>query len=283
MLQISQSDLLREHIKQAKKEDKIIAFVPTMGNLHQGHLTLVEAAKQKADIVVVSIFVNPMQFAQGEDLDQYPHTPEQDKAALAALDTDILFSPSAAEMYPKGLTEQTYIEVPGVSQHFCGASRDGHFRGVATIVNKLFNLVQPDQAYFGKKDFQQLQVIRTMTADLCLPITIVGVDTVREPSGLAMSSRNGYLSDTEKHQASQLYACLSYAAEQVKKRAWTLAAAIRYVKEQLTASGFSCDYIEFANRNTLQLASDTDKELVLLAAAYLGKTRLIDNIEVTLE
>ncbi|WP_017444295.1 pantoate--beta-alanine ligase [Gayadomonas joobiniege] len=280
MLKISQPSELRRAVHELKVVQKTIAFVPTMGNLHKGHLRLVEAAKQRADIVIVSIFVNPMQFAAGEDLDTYPHTPEADEAALRSLAVDILFTPQANDIYPKPLSDQSYIEVPGISTHFCGASRDGHFRGVATIVNKLFNLVQPDYAMFGKKDYQQLQVIRTMVEDLCMPIKIIGVDTVREASGLAMSSRNGYLSADQKEQASLLYKALCRGADQVKEKSWTLSTATSYIKDQLTSAGFDCDYIEFANRDTMQPANEEDKHLVLLAAAFMGSTRLIDNIEI---
>ena len=196
---------LRHTVNAWRRNGESVGFVPTMGNLHDGHLKLVKKAKAHNDNVVVSIFVNPMQFGANEDLDAYPRTIEEDKAKLISVGADAVFLPSVAEMYPAGLDAQTFVEVPGISDSHCGASRPGHFRGVATVVTKLFNMVQPDDAFFGEKDFQQLQVIRALARDLSMAVTIHGVPTEREASGLAMSSRNGYLSEEEKATASAIY------------------------------------------------------------------------------
>ena len=205
MQSITEIKSLRSQIKAWRQAGLSVAFVPTMGNLHRGHFSLVEKAKTLADKVVVSIFVNPMQFGANEDLDNYPRTLSEDKQGLAELGTDIVFTPSVSTIYPNGLGEQSFVDVPGVSLGYCGGSRPGHFKGVATVVTKLFNLVQPDYACFGEKDFQQLQVIKTMARDLSMPVEIIGVPTMREVSGLAMSSRNGYLTAEEKATASLIY------------------------------------------------------------------------------
>ncbi|KTF05237.1 pantothenate synthetase [marine sediment metagenome] len=196
---------LRDTVNTWRRHGETVGFVPTMGNLHDGHLKLVKKAKAHNDKVVVSIFVNPMQFGANEDLDAYPRTIEEDKAKLIAVGADAVFLPSVAEMYPAGLDAQTFVEVPGISDSHCGASRPGHFRGVATVVTKLFNMVQPDDAFFGEKDFQQLQVIRALARDLSMAVKVHGVPTEREASGLAMSSRNGYLTESEKATASAIF------------------------------------------------------------------------------
>ena len=281
MQTISDLTQLRQQIKTWKQQGDKIAFVPTMGNLHQGHISLVEEAKKHADRVVASIFVNPMQFGAGEDLDKYPRTLQADSEQLIAAGTDLLFTPSAQTMYPKGLEVQTYIEVPGVSDNYCGSSRPGHFRGVATIVNKLFNLVQPDVACFGEKDFQQLQVIRTMVADLAMPIEVIGVPTAREHNGLAKSSRNGYLSAEQKEQAGVIYQSLLQAADKLKQQA-SLDDVKAFIAEQISQQGLTIDYVEIAERNSMQDAVAGDKHLVILVAAFLGQTRLIDNWQVDL-
>ena len=213
MITSAHIDDIRTQVRAWRAKGETVAFVPTMGNLHQGHITLVKEAAKKCDHVVVSIFVNPMQFGQNEDLDAYPRTLEADSQALTAAGAELLFTPTPAIIYPKGLAQQTYVEVPGISDVLCGASRPGHFRGVTTIVCKLFNIVQPDVAFFGNKDYQQLLVIRTMVEDLSLPIEIIGIDTIREASGLAMSSRNGYLSPTERTEAVQLSLALRSLAQ----------------------------------------------------------------------
>ena len=283
MQTVSQIQSLRSRVKAWKQAGLSVAFVPTMGNLHQGHFSLVEKAKTVADKVVVSIFVNPMQFGAGEDLDKYPRTLEQDQQGLEALDTDILFTPTPDIIYPKGLDEQSYIEVLGVSEGHCGGSRPGHFRGVATVVAKLFNLVQPDYACFGEKDFQQLQVIRTMVEDLSMPIEIIAVPTKREPSGLAMSSRNGYLSDEQKDTAKILYQVLNDTAESLKNGDSDIPALANTAKTQLTAAGLTPDYYNIVAQKTLKPATSADTQLIILAAAFLGTVRLIDNLQINLD
>jgi pantoate--beta-alanine ligase len=273
---------LKSQIKAWKQQGLTVAFVPTMGNLHHGHFSLVEKAKQLADKVVVSIFVNPMQFGKNEDLDKYPRTLQADQQGLIEHGVDLLFTPTVDTIYPKGLEAQTYIDVPGVSEGLCGASRPGHFRGVATIVNKLFNLVQPDIACFGEKDFQQLQVIRTMVTDLSMAIDIVGVPTMREASGLAMSSRNGYLSDAEKTTASVIFAAMNKVKDALEQGNKDFAALINDAEQMLVDKGFTPDYFAICAKETLAPASQDDTELVILVAAFLDKVRLIDNLQVSL-
>ncbi|MDP3008674.1 MAG: pantoate--beta-alanine ligase [Methylococcales bacterium] len=270
---------LRTLIYTWKVAGERIAFVPTMGNLHAGHCQLVTAAQQHADKVVVSIFVNPTQFGAGEDFDSYPRTEAQDTEKLQAIDTDVLFLPSVAEMYAPNA--KTVVSVAGLSELYCGASRVGHFDGVATVVCKLFNMVQPDVALFGLKDFQQLAVIRTMVNDLNMPVDIIGIDTVREANGLAMSSRNGYLTPAEHQLAPLLYQSLCAARE-------AMVAGLDYSsveKQALSAlgnAGFQPDYFRICRSLDLAQAQQGDTELVLLVAAKLGKTRLIDNMSVAL-
>ncbi|QYJ89327.1 pantoate--beta-alanine ligase [Shewanella halotolerans] len=268
---------IRAQVRQWKQAGETVAFVPTMGNLHQGHITLVTEALKRADHVVVSIFVNPMQFGQNEDLDAYPRTLPADQAALEAAGAELLFTPTPAIIYPKGMDKQTFVEVPGLSEELCGASRPGHFRGVTTIVCKLFNIVQPDVALFGKKDFQQLMVIKAMVEDLSLPIEIVGVDTIRESSGLAMSSRNGYLSEAQKQQAAQLKRTLDEMAEAIAQ-GQAIPNVVQRAQEQLHQAGFKPDYLSVRNAADLREVKDDDKQLVILAAAFMGSTRLIDNL-----
>ncbi|USD36984.1 MULTISPECIES: pantoate--beta-alanine ligase [Ferrimonas] len=277
------SDIHRLHqcLKQWRQNGDSIAFVPTMGNLHDGHLLLVKEAKQRADRVVVSIFVNPMQFGAGEDLDNYPRTLEQDQQSLVELGADLLFTPTPQLLYPQGLDNQTYVEVPGISMLYCGESRPGHFRGVATVVCKLFNLVQPDVAIFGNKDYQQLAIIRAMVRDLNMPVDVMGIDTVRNPDGLALSSRNGYLTDSERLLAPELKQTLDWVAEQLQQGgdARTLE---QQAGDRLNDHGFSTDYIHICHADTLNKATADDRQLVVLAAAKLGSTRLIDNLRVDL-
>jgi len=271
---------IRAQVNAWRTKGETIAFVPTMGNLHQGHITLVQQARNQADHVVVSIFVNPMQFGQNEDLDAYPRTLDEDSKALIAAGAELLFTPTPDIIYPKGLAQQTYVDVPEIGDELCGASRPGHFRGVTTIVNKLFNIVQPDMALFGKKDFQQLLVIKTMVEDLSLPIDIIGVDTIREPSGLAMSSRNGYLTAQEKIHAAALKQAIDHMAASVQQ-GMDIETVTQTAKQSLIAVGFTPDYLELRNAHDLKPACDYDKELVIVAAAYLGKARLIDNLTFT--
>lgn len=277
MITSAHIDDIRTQVRAWRAKGETVAFVPTMGNLHQGHITLVKQAAQKCDHVVVSIFVNPMQFGQNEDLDAYPRTLEADSQALMAAGAKLLFTPTPAIIYPKGLAQQTYVEVPGISDVLCGASRPGHFRGVATIVCKLFNIVQPDVALFGNKDYQQLLVIKTMVEDLSLPIEIIGVDTIREDSGLAMSSRNGYLTAEEKAAAPALKKAIDAMAQGILQGE-TFEQVIDLAKASLVAADFTPDYLEVRHADTLAKAEPQDKALVILAAAYLGKARLIDNL-----
>ena len=280
MQSITEIKSLRSQIKAWRQAGLSVALVPTMGNLHQGHFSLVEKAKNLADKVVVSIFVNPMQFGANEDLDNYPRTLVADKQGLAELGTDIVFTPTVETIYPNGLDAQSYVDVPGISMGYCGGSRPGHFRGVATVVTKLFNLVQPDYACFGEKDFQQLQVIKTMAHDLSIPVEIIGVAIAREVSGLAMSSRNGYLSENQKEIATALFRTLKWSAEQLKAGQQDFTEICQQAKQHLQQAGLTPDYFEIAQRDTLKKATLNDHHLVILAAAYLGSVRLIDNLHV---
>jgi pantoate--beta-alanine ligase len=277
MITTSAISTIREHVKTWRSKGETVAFVPTMGNLHQGHITLVNEAKKRADHVVVSIFVNPMQFSANEDLDGYPRTLAQDSEKLMLAGTELLFTPTPEIIYPKGLAQQTFIEVPEIGDELCGASRPGHFRGVATIVSKLFNIVQPDIALFGRKDFQQLMIIKTMVEDLSMPIDVIGVETIREASGLAMSSRNGYLTTEEKHSAATLKQALDSIVNAIQ-RGEAIQQAISIAKKRLITVGFTPDYLEVRNANTLRQVTAADSELVVIVAAYLGKARLIDNV-----
>lgn len=272
---------LQQVLVDLRRQGKTIAFVPTMGNLHQGHLTLVERAKQRADYVVVSIFVNPMQFDRPDDLDRYPRTLERDQQLLAGK-ADMLFAPNANTLYPNGLSAQTFVEVPGLSELLEGASRPGHFRGVSTVVSKLFNIVQPDVACFGEKDFQQLAIIRKMVVDLNYPITIVGVPTVRAADGLALSSRNGYLTDAQREQAVELSQTMQSMAERLQQGERDFAAIVHDAEQQLTHQGWQPDGIALCDSGTLMPLSKHSKNAVILMAAWLGKARLIDNVQVAL-
>jgi pantoate--beta-alanine ligase len=268
---------LRAALKAARKAGKSVAFVPTMGNLHSGHITLVKKAKQRADIVVVSIFVNPTQFGVNEDFDKYPRTLAADSSLLAEAQCDLVFAPSAAEMYPDGRSQNTTVSVSGITEVLCGKSRPGHFTGVATVVSKLFNVVQPDMALFGEKDYQQLAVIRRFAKELCFPIEIVGVPTVRAEDGLALSSRNGFLSEDERKLAPQIYQtlCNLRGAIENGQRDYAMLAAAG--NGHLEKCGFVPDYLEI-RRQDLDPAGADDKALVILVAAKLGATRLIDNL-----
>ena len=253
-----------------------ICLVPTMGNLHAGHIKLVEIAKQHSTCVVVSIFVNPLQFGQNEDLASYPRTLDADCEKLKGL-ADIVFAPSAAEMYPEA--QSMTITPPPIADSLCGASRPGHFAGVATVVLKLFNIVQPQIAVFGKKDFQQLFIIKQLVKQFNLPIEIVAGETVRENDGLALSSRNGYLSEKERAAASQLNQALQRVVQEVKGGKCAFDAIIKTATNALNAEGWAVDYIAICDAHTLQPVQESDQNLVVLGAARLGKTRLIDNVE----
>jgi pantoate--beta-alanine ligase len=267
---------LREAVKTWRSAAASIAFVPTMGNLHAGHLQLVNTAKKKADRVVVSIFVNPTQFGAGEDFETYPRTEQEDQRKLQSEGADLLFLPSVAEIYTPDA--RTAVTVTGLSDLYCGASRPGHFSGVTTVVCKLFNMVQPDIALFGLKDFQQLTVIKTMVRHLNIPVEIAGVETVRELSGLAMSSRNGYLTDAEKQVAPKLYHSLCTARDAILTGNLAYADLEQQALQFLQQAGFQPDYFSVCRSSDLKKADTNDVNLVILVAAKLGKTRLIDNI-----
>lgn len=266
-----------------RKAGERIALVPTMGNLHAGHLALVERAKQLAERVVVTIFINPMQFDRKEDLDAYPQTLDEDSEQLQQLGVDLLFAPEASTIYSESLDTTTQIHVPLITERLEGASRSGHFTGVATIVCKLFNLVQPEIAIFGEKDYQQLLVIRKMVADLDIPVQIESVPTVREKDGLAMSSRNGYLTRAEREIAPHLYKTLLFLQEELSLNNAKISELEHKGFEMLRKSGFKPDYLEVCQSDTLQPAKPEDTSLVILAAAWLGKARLIDNLSVNLK
>lgn len=268
---------LREQIKQYKREGRRVAFVPTMGNLHEGHLTLVRKAREEGNVVVVSIFVNPMQFDRADDLNNYPRTLDEDLSKLNAEAVDLVFTPTPEIMYPQGLEKQTFVEVPGLSHMLEGASRPGHFRGVATIVAKLFNIVQPNVACFGEKDFQQLAVIRQMVNDLCMDIEIVGVPTVREMDGLAMSSRNGLLTLDERQRAPVLARTMRWISSALRGGRDDYASIIEDASDQLRAAGLQPDELFIRDAKTLQLISNETTQAVILVSAFLGKVRLIDN------
>jgi len=273
---------LREIRRTWQNSAKMIAFVPTMGNLHQGHLNLVREAKKKADIVVVSIFVNPLQFGPDEDLEAYPRTLAEDRYLLEDLGVDVLFMPSTNDIYARGLEQQTFVEVPGLSYMICGASRPGHFRGVATIVCKLFNMVQPNLAFFGEKDFQQLQVIKAMVTDLSMNLKVFGVTTTREDDGLAMSSRNHYLKSAQRKLAPTMYKKMQELVGEIHGGRRDFSRLTQEYKLQLSKLGFNPDYLEIRNVENLLQPGHEDQHLVLLAAAFLGKTRLIDNLQIEL-
>lgn len=273
---------LQAEIKAARDAGKRIGFVPTMGNLHEGHMILVDQAAEECDFIVASIFINPLQFNDIDDLGRYPRTLAADQEHLRDRDCDLLFFPSVDEMYPHGQDAQTTISVPVVSEGLCGDSRPGHFDGVATVVSKLFHMVQPDAAFFGEKDFQQLAVIRKMVNDLNLPFDVVGVATCREENGLAMSSRNNYLTEEEKDNAGHIYRVLSEIVNKVEAGEKDFAELCVLAKQELVKFGFQPDYVEVREANTLRPATEDDKEMVVLAAAILGKARLIDNLRINL-
>ena len=277
---ISELSELRATVATWRRAGLKVAFVPTMGNLHAGHFKLVDEARKLADKVIVSIFVNPMQFGPTEDLAKYPRTLQADCEGLSMHQADAVFTPSAALMYPRGLETQTAVEVPKVGDLHCGASRPGHFRGVATIVTKLFNLVQPDVALFGKKDYQQLAIIRQMVTDLSLPIEIIGVPTERAADGLALSSRNGYLNAGQRAIAPTLYQLLQQLRTEILAGNHDYRSLEQQTKQQLSAAGFTPDYIDISDQTDLTLATSAGQKKVVLAAAWLGSTRLIDNLEI---
>lgn len=270
---------LHAALKVARAARKSIGFVPTMGNLHEGHLRLVQEARNRCDLVVVSVFVNPTQFGQGEDFEHYPRTLEADSKLLFDAQCDILFTPSVQQMYGDG-EQKTTVQVDSIAADLCGRTRVGHFTGVATVVAKLFNIVQPNVAFFGEKDYQQLAVIRHLTRDLCFPIDIIGVPTVRAADGLALSSRNGYLTAEQRQVAVTIYQTMQAIATQLRSTVTDFAALIDYGQTRLTDAGFVVDYVEIRTP-LLGIPDAQSAELVILVAAKLGKTRLIDNLSVT--
>lgn len=273
---------LRSAVANARQQGKRIGFVPTMGNLHEGHITLVREAQKVSEFTVCSIFVNPTQFGANEDFGSYPRTLAADSEKLAAAGLDLLFAPSVEEMYPDNSQNLVQVQVSGISDLHCGASRPGHFVGVATVVSKLFNMALPDVALFGLKDYQQVAVIRRMVKGLNTPVEILGIPTVREANGLAMSSRNGYLTTEEKARAALLYQTLQQTAAQLKAGNTAYSELSTQANAALAAGGFTPDYYSIVRQEDLLPPSPGEKMLVILAAAKLGKARLIDNIEVNL-
>ena len=268
---------IRDALAAERQQGKTISFVPTLGNLHEGHMALIRAAKAASDCVVASVFVNPMQFAANEDLDAYPRTLEADRDKLINEGAHYLFAPSVREMYPEGVSTQ--VSIPVLSNILCGASRPGHFTGVATICAKLFNIVQPDVSMFGEKDFQQLTIIRHMVNDLCIPVTIVGVQTGRAADGLALSSRNTYLTPEQRQVAPVLYQCLTSCKDAIAGGDRDYYQLEQQANKRLEQAGFKPDYFHVMNRNTLETPTSADRQLIILAAAQLGKARLIDNVQ----
>lgn len=271
---------LRESVRSWRKSDQRIGLVPTMGSLHEGHLSLLAQARAHADRVIATVFVNPLQFGPGEDYERYPRTPEEDQRVLAEAGCDLLFVPGVREIYPDAGRSGTRVSVEALSGILCDRFRPGHFDGVATVVAKLFGIVQPDVAVFGEKDYQQLAVIRRMTADLDIPVEIIGAPTVRAEDGLAMSSRNRYLSSAERAVAPRIYATLRAVAEGIEAGRRDLDALAAWGEQQLGAAGMRTDYFEIRDAATLLEPSAKTRELVILTAARLGKARLIDNLRV---
>ncbi|MBT6319079.1 pantoate--beta-alanine ligase [SAR92 clade bacterium H231] len=273
---------LRDDLNKDRRRGLRIGFVPTMGNLHQGHLALVKQARETNDIVVCSIFVNALQFGLNEDWDKYPRTYESDCEKLRESGCDYLFHPDDIEMYPNGLDTQSRVICPTMTDMLCGASRPGHFEGVTTVVSKLFNIVQPDEAVFGIKDYQQLAVIRRMAEDLCMPVQISAAPIHREADGLAMSSRNSYITDEERPRVTVLKQSLEWIAEQIQDGSRDFSKLEQSAGQQLIDAGFALDYITISNSKTLEPAADDDIEITILGAMFTEKARLIDNLSIVL-
>lgn len=279
---IKDSQTLCALVSELHVENKLVGLVPTMGNLHAGHMQLITQAKTQCDFVFCTIFVNPLQFGPSEDLDAYPRTLDADRELLEKHGCDALFAPRVEEIYGSNMEQQTTIHVPVVSENYCGSSRPGHFDGVATVVCKLLNLVGPDIAFFGLKDYQQFLVIKKMVADLSLPIQIAGVETVRERSGLAMSSRNGYLDQSQKDSAAAIYASLQATADALHSGNKDFKSLEQKAINRLQDEGLRPDYFAICHAETLQAAKAHDTELVILAAAFVGPSRLIDNLRLNI-
>lgn len=273
---------LREALAAERRAGKRIGFVPTIGNLHAAHIELVKTAMRNCDLVVTSIFVNPLQFGLNEDWDKYHRTLAADTAKLEAAGCHYLFCPDEKEIYPNGMAEQTRVIVPTMTDVLCGASRPGHFEGVTTVVTKLFNIVQPDEAVFGVKDFQQLAVIRRMVEDLCIPIKIVAGEIVREDDGLAMSSRNGFITAQERPRVAQLNRSLNWIKQEITQGRRDFNQLVEEARQQIIAVGFRPDYVSICNSRTLDMAAHDDKEITILGAIYTQGARLIDNVSVVL-
>lgn len=274
---------IRGTLQGVRTEGKTIGFVPTMGNLHDAHLALVREAQVISDYVVVSIFVNRLQFGLNEDWDRYPRTLEADTAKLRDVGCDVLFCPDEQEIYPNGMDSQTRVIVPSMADILCGASRPGHFEGVTTVVSKLFNIVQPDLAVFGLKDYQQLAIIRRMVEDLCIPIDIVAGEIVREEDGLAMSSRNGYLTPKERPLVTCLYQALWWIKTQILEGNTDFLKLEDQAKQKIVQAGFRPDYITVCDSKTLKPAAHDDQQLTVAGAMYTQAARLIDNVSFTVK
>ena len=282
MIAIDNINALREEITRRRKCGEVVVFVPTMGNLHQGHLALIRLAKQYAGTVLVSLYVNPLQFGPNEDFSTYPRSLDRDCEALTEMEVDILFRPDDATMYPRGMDDQTKVEVPRLGEILEGVTRPSFFRGVTTVVNRLFNIANADIAVFGKKDYQQLTIIKRMVADLAIPIEIVGAETIRDTDGLALSSRNSYLTAAERKIAPTLYQSLCAAVDRLRSGHRDYSMMEAKARGDLTAGGIKPDYICIRRQGDLGVPQESDSALVVLGAGYVGKTRLIDNVEVDL-
>lgn len=281
MLVLTTKQELIEHVAEWRHNDEHVALVPTMGNLHAGHLALVELAREHAERVVVSIFVNPTQFGQGEDFEQYPRTLELDKRRLKTASTDVIFAPEVETVYPFGVQNATTVSVPGLTENFCGASRPGHFDGVTTVVARLIALVQPDVAVFGQKDYQQQLVIRRMVEDMNLPVSIITSETIRDDDGLALSSRNSYLTDEQRAKAPELYRVLCSVGEELQNGRRDFSELEAVAHQRLLDAGFDVDYFAIRRALNLEVPDRDCDDLVVMAAAGLGEARLIDNVVVT--
>ena len=273
---------LQSALLSFRQKGQSIAFVPTMGNLHEGHLDLVRKARCLCDVVVVSIFVNPLQFGPNEDLDAYPRTLAADKEKLFSEGVQVLYAPNVDEIYPEGMAAQTQVQVPDLGDTLCGSSRPGHFDGVTTVVSKLFNIVQPNVAIFGEKDYQQLSIVRKMVKDLCMPIDIVGVTTTRDEDGLAKSSRNGYLSADQRRIAPTLHQTMNSCREAIACGFDNFLQLESHARMKLLQAGFEPDYFAIRDASTLRAVTENTEEIAILAAARLGPTRLIDNVRLAL-